>query len=169
MNLPKINNESVKPKEYFAAVDTLVEDTDISDQGQQEINGEIAEEKLRVLQFYTALKRRYVWASLKSTNKEIEEHMVQDTRKRGRELSKQKEERKEALRAIGKEVDENDLEVDDEASHTKLTMITETQIIEKIKETREARKRKRESSPGKEAKRRSSEPSATEHEDNPTG
>ncbi len=170
LNLPKINNESVKPKEYFAAVDALVDATDISDQGQQEIQSEIAEEKLRVLQFYTSLKRRYVWASLKSTNKEIEEHMVQDSRRRSRDLMRQKEERKEALLAIGKPVEDKDLEVDDEASHTKLSMITETQIIAKIKAAREARKRKREPSPGKEAKRHSSEePSATERIDDPTG
>ena len=161
LDLPKVDGKECRIDEYVNAINEVYHDMPPDQIGctKDDLRVEVAEEKIRILEYHVQLKRKQAWLAARRNN-DIDEHMKRDSAKRSREFARKKRDREEALRNVGmSEPDiQNAMKEDDiEKSKPKLKYITQQLLATIIAGARDSKKRKRASSPGTAPKRKSTD------------
>ncbi len=166
LNLPQIDDFEVRYEEYVTAIDELRHE---KFPNTPECEMEVADEKLRLLQFITATKRIKTWN--RSTNKDVRDLIKDEVEKRSRVEGRKKMKRLEDQKNRKKEGwtpaeqaqwEKEDYKLRHPEAFTKITFARESEITDKIKEIRDRRKRKRDPSPEEDPKQRKSSDDAME-------
>ncbi len=170
LDLPMVGPIEARYEDYINALDSLREEISLGDPDPDklyEVDLQLADEKMRILKYITAQRRRRAWEQAATKSYEIDNYLKNEQEKENRRRRRVLQHRKEAIIAGGGTVKEGEL-ILDEASESAIKFVTPDEIVKRINDTKDTKiqqKRKRDTSAGRPPKKRSTDPEGMETDD----